>query len=459
MLLMQAQENGAVLDEEQLLFIVGGQTNTFDNDEDEAPVQDLALNKDNVFQANQCDVFDSNVDEAPMAQTMFMANLSSADPIYDEAGLSYDSDILSKVQDHDNFVDIIGEYHEVHEMQNDVQPNYVVDSDVEYTSDSNTILYEQYVKDNAVPVVQIKIHYAPGIIHDSEDTLEIIETTRKKMNEKMKDQMCVKKKVKIIPPEYSNENYLGTITPQKQLALKQIFWFDDILKENAKPLKAKTNDPKSITTVTVYPPNTPAKLVPRETLSKADRTLDFRALDFQITELTEKVTVLKEQNKLFRKENAIIKQHYKVLYDSIKITRAKTVEKITALLAENENLKAKIIEKINCVTMNTVKPKVLAPGMYAIDVEPIPPRNRNNRQVHLDYLKHLKESVETYHEIVKEARIEKPLDNALGNACFYTKRSQELLEYVIGTCTKEFNKRDKKIATTPLIRKKSKLFH
>ncbi|GJW53676.1 retrovirus-related pol polyprotein from transposon TNT 1-94 [Tanacetum coccineum] len=104
--------------------------------------------------------------------------------------------------------------------------------------------------------------------------------------------------------------------------------------------------------------------------------------------------------------------------------------------------------------MLVVKVNVLAPGMYAIGVEPIPPRNRNNREVHLDYLKHLKESVETLREIVEEARIEKPLDNALGNACFYTKRSQELLEYVIGTCLKEFNKRDKKVSTTPLNRKK-----
>ncbi|GJQ95790.1 retrovirus-related pol polyprotein from transposon TNT 1-94 [Tanacetum coccineum] len=31
------------------------------------------------------------------------------------------------------------EYHDVHEMQNDVQPNYVVDSDTDYTSDSNII--------------------------------------------------------------------------------------------------------------------------------------------------------------------------------------------------------------------------------------------------------------------------------------------------------------------------------
>nr|GEW29042.1 hypothetical protein [Tanacetum cinerariifolium] len=73
-LLMQAQENGVVLDEEQLLFIAGGQDNT----------------------ANKCNAFDSDVDEAPTTHTMFMANLSSANLVYDEADPSYDSDILSE---------------------------------------------------------------------------------------------------------------------------------------------------------------------------------------------------------------------------------------------------------------------------------------------------------------------------------------------------------------------------
>ncbi|GKB89491.1 hypothetical protein Tco_0961763 [Tanacetum coccineum] len=41
MLLMQAQENGAVLDEEELLFLAGEQGNTFDADMDNQPVQDL----------------------------------------------------------------------------------------------------------------------------------------------------------------------------------------------------------------------------------------------------------------------------------------------------------------------------------------------------------------------------------------------------------------------------------
>ncbi|GKG33179.1 retrovirus-related pol polyprotein from transposon TNT 1-94, partial [Tanacetum coccineum] len=76
MLLMQAQENGVALDEQQLLFIAGGQDTVVDEDMDEQPVQDLALNVDNVFQANKCDAFDFDVDEPPTAQTMFMANLS-----------------------------------------------------------------------------------------------------------------------------------------------------------------------------------------------------------------------------------------------------------------------------------------------------------------------------------------------------------------------------------------------
>ncbi|GKC68246.1 hypothetical protein Tco_1100844 [Tanacetum coccineum] len=696
-----AQENGVALDEEQLLFIACGQDNVVDEDVDEQPVQDLALNVDNVFQADDCDAFDSNVDEAPTAQTMFMANLSSVDPVYDEASPSYDSDILSEVHDHDHYQDAVCEHHEVHEMHDDVQPNYIVDSHADYTSDSNMIPYDQYVKDNAVTVVQsnvssvpndaymmilndiyepsaqcvsvptqnnvvdnsltaelatykeqvelyerrakfeltereqkineqlriviadrnrkeenlkrelhsvklqltstinhnksmveevtslkkdfkqkenkyleefldmkalkekvedklykqdqslqtvhmlckpkpyydeqnkvaigyknplcltrakqvqlalnngheiIKSNHVPAIVYNSEDTLEIAEITRKKMNDKMKDLECVKKKVKITPHDYSKENYLATFTPQKQLTPEQIFWSKDLIKMKAKALKEQTKALTPITTLMVYPPNTPAKLVPNVSLQKvksktssdapafesvfvigqlqeklqgrgntirelkekisrlqakhsdADPILDFKALDSQNKALTVKVNALQDLNERFRAENEKVKQHYKELYDSIKLTRAKTIEKTTSLLAEIENLKAQIKGKIPCVTMPAEKPKVLAPGMYAIDVEPIPPRNRNNREVHLDYLKHLKESVETLREIVEEARAEKPLDSSLAFACLYTKLSQELLEYVIGTCPKDFNKRDRKIATAPLIRKNQVTF-
>ncbi|GJS98701.1 hypothetical protein Tco_0819871 [Tanacetum coccineum] len=151
--------------------------------------------------------------------------------------------------------------------------------------------------------------------------------------------------------------------------------------------------------------------------------------------------------------------HYKELYDSIKITRAHTSEKTSTMLNEIESLKAQLKSKVSCVTSDSVKPKVLAPGMYAIDVKPIPPPLKNNRSAHLNYINHLKESVETVREIVEEARVVKPLDNALNYACQYTKLSQELLEYVIGTCPKSFNERDNKAPSTPLTRKKQVTFN
>ncbi|GJZ27328.1 hypothetical protein Tco_0571581 [Tanacetum coccineum] len=242
--------------------------NVVDEDVDEQPVHNLALNVDNVFQADDCDAFDSNVDDAPTAQTMFMANLSSTDPVYDEASSSYDSDILFEVHDYDHYQDAVCEHHEVNEMHDGVQPNYVVDSHDDYTSDSNIIPYDQYVKYNTVPVVKdklykqdqslqtvhmlckpnpyydeqnkvaigyknplcltrakqvqlslynsheiIKTNHVLAIVHNSEDTLEIAEITRKKINDKMNDPECVKKKVKIAPPDSSKENYLATFTP------------------------------------------------------------------------------------------------------------------------------------------------------------------------------------------------------------------------------------------------------
>ncbi|GJW00897.1 hypothetical protein Tco_1556148 [Tanacetum coccineum] len=171
------------------------------------------------------------------------------------------------------------------------------------------------------------------------------------------------------------------------------------------------------------------------------------------------VTDLLEQNERYRAKIEKVKQHYKELYDSIKITRVHTREKTSTMLNEIESLKAQLKSKVSCVTSDSVKPKVLAPGMYAIDVKPILHPLKNNRSAHLTYINHLKESVETVREIVEEARVVKPLDNALNYACQYTKLSQELLEYVIGTCPKSFNERDNKAPSTPVTRKKQVTFN
>ncbi|GKC08005.1 retrovirus-related pol polyprotein from transposon TNT 1-94 [Tanacetum coccineum] len=194
----------------------------------------------------------------------------------------------------------------------------------------------------------------------------------------------------------------------------------------------------------------------------------IRNLKAQVSKMNDKscetynakdVTALIEQNECVRVELEKVKQHYKELYDSIKITRVRSREQTSTMLNEIESLKAQLKSKVSCVTSDSVKPKVLAPDMYAIDVKPIPHPLKNNRSAHLNYINHLKESVKTVRETVEEARVAKPLDNALSYACQYTKLSQELLEYVIGTCLKSFNERDYKAPSTPVTRKKQVTFN
>nr|GEZ85228.1 putative reverse transcriptase domain-containing protein [Tanacetum cinerariifolium] len=112
----------------------------------------------------------------------------------------------------------------------------------------------------------------------------------------------------------------------------------------------------------------------------------------------------------------------------------------------------RLIKSVIFVPMREIDPIEKLVGMYlkevvtrhGIPVSIIYDRDpRNNREVQLDYLKHLKESVATLSEIVEEARVEKPLDSSLASACLYTKHSQELVKYVIGTCPNDLNKGDK----------------
>ncbi|GJY21518.1 hypothetical protein Tco_0394084 [Tanacetum coccineum] len=118
------------------------------------------------------------------------------------------------------------------------------------------------------------------------------------------------------------------------------------------------------------------------------------------------------------------------MYDSIKKTHSKTTDSEQLFLSAIKNLKAQLKDNSKCVTIPDSKSKVLAPGRYPIDVEPIPSRLKNNREVHLDYIKHLKESVETLREIVEDTKMERSLDISFESACRYTKHSQELKKRV-----------------------------
>ncbi|GJY58543.1 hypothetical protein Tco_0458435 [Tanacetum coccineum] len=187
-------------------------------------------------------------------------------------------------------------------------------------------------------------------------------------------------------------------------------------------------------------------------------TLLPQPLESQNFHLQDTINKLQKENDCFRAKNSKIKQHYKELYDSIKITRATHIEKITSLLNEIETLMTQVKGKMPVITNENVIPKVSTCNKYAINVEPILPSQRNNRNVQQGYLNHLKDTLDTLHEIVEEARSKRTSDNSLEYACVYTKTSQELLENMIASCLKTVNKRDRYNASTHTKRNKHVTF-
>nr|GEU49024.1 hypothetical protein [Tanacetum cinerariifolium] len=337
------------------MFQEGGQDNDVDEDVDEQPVQDLALNVDNVFQADDCNAFDSDVDEAPTAQTMFLANLSSAYHVYDEVSPSYDLDILSE--------DLLKMKEEALKAQ---------------TIASRPIkALTMYPLNTPATPVPKKLRLTKMLCIGS-----MIEIERKNLlivNDNLIAD-CLSKDVFYNATDYVligsrfADMHEALSAAQKHIAeLKfENFNLQNKIQNYDHDIQSRGNTIREL-----------IEKISQLTKKHSDAVPihDLKALDSQNKELHAKVNALHDLNERWRAKNKKVKQHYKEFYD--------------------------------------------------IDVEPVPPRIRNNREVHLDYLKHLKESVETLHEIVEEAKFERPLDRSLAFAFLYTKHSQKLLEYTM----------------------------
>nr|GEX43706.1 integrase, catalytic region, zinc finger, CCHC-type, peptidase aspartic, catalytic [Tanacetum cinerariifolium] len=59
---------------------------------------------------------------------------------------------------------------------------------------------------------------------------------------------------------------------------------------------------------------------------------------------------------------------------------------------------------------------VITLGMFKLDLEPLAPRVLNNKDAHIDYIKHSRKHANTLWEIVKNARALRPLDSNLDSA-------------------------------------------
>nr|GEZ39051.1 copia protein [Tanacetum cinerariifolium] len=282
----------------------------------------------------------------------------------------------------------------------------------------------------------VKPNHDPVLVRDSENTIEIAETTRKQMIEKMKDPKCVKKKVfdemESEVDQHAADKKCDDIK-RKNLLLENENLIAECLSKDV--FYTATN---SVLTLSRFSNMHDAYIAAQKDEIK-NLKAQFKGKMKCVTMPAEKLKVLASgmytidvelippRNRNNREVHLDYLKHLKesvaTLHEIVKEARVEKPLDSSLVSARHEikNLKAQFKGKMKCVTMPTEKLKVLASGMYTIDVELIPPRNRNNREVHLDYLKHLKESVATLHEIIKEARVEKPLDSSLVSVCRYTK--------------------------------------
>ncbi|GKB03662.1 reverse transcriptase domain-containing protein [Tanacetum coccineum] len=136
-------------------------------------------------------------------------------------------------------------------------------------------------------------------------------------------------------------------------------------------------------------------------------------------ELENSVAKLLSENKLLCKEINHVKQVFKDQFDSIKKTRVRTKEQSDSLIdklnlksAENEDLKAQIQDKVFVITslkndLRKLKGKeivdsaaqiptaiTIVPGMFKLDLDPLSPKLLQNRDAHIDYLKHTQEQAD-----------------------------------------------------------------
>ncbi|GJZ02448.1 hypothetical protein Tco_0520409, partial [Tanacetum coccineum] len=101
--------------------------------------------------------------------------------------------------------------------------------------------------------------------------------------------------------------------------------------------------------------------------NKAKMKKEIDAFETINIELEHSMAKLLTVNENLNKENKTLKKDYKDLYDSIKITRAETIEQTTSLITQNADLKAQIQENVFAIA--ALKNELRKPKGNSVDTK------------------------------------------------------------------------------------------
>nr|GEX48293.1 retrovirus-related Pol polyprotein from transposon TNT 1-94 [Tanacetum cinerariifolium] len=196
MLLSEALESIAYLDPKKLTFLA-------DNEDTTIPAQaSQEIRTPATFQTDDPDAFDSDCDDVPSAKAVLMENLSS-----------YDSYVLTEVPFHDTNIENDMSSQSVQENQCSKQPFFDNTTEIDITSDSNIISYEQYLQETKTLIVESTSsstqqdellmsfieEMSSQVAKCNKKTLELAEESRLKMLAKQDDPSLKKHKEYLLP--------------------------------------------------------------------------------------------------------------------------------------------------------------------------------------------------------------------------------------------------------------------
>ncbi|GJT31825.1 hypothetical protein Tco_0922244 [Tanacetum coccineum] len=334
------------------------------------------------------------------------------------------------------------------------------------------------------------------VIHmvDDEETLILVEESRLKMVEKQNDPIMKKEKINITPIDYSELNKLSEDFEEQLFLIENDLLLDKIISQEIRNIVLHSSivicdsEKKNEDYVATSKGHCHQKLKEtihslRENANPVKVKQDIYEIKTINIELEHSVAKLLFENEKLHKEKEHLKKTYKELYDSIKPTRVRAKEQCDALIVnlnsksmENANLKTQIQEKVfaNAAlktelrklkekkVINTVVSKPLAttiaPGMYELELEHLPPKVLKNVDAHIAYIKHSRDHADTLRDIVESARELSPLDSNLDSSCKYVQRIQEVLVYVKDTCPCFIKHSDKLVVVTSLNKDKKVRF-
>nr|GEW22480.1 hypothetical protein [Tanacetum cinerariifolium] len=484
-LLVQAQANGQVLQEEELEFLADPRTA-------ETSSNQYVITNNDAYQVDDLDAYDSDCDELNSAKIALIANLSH-----------YGSD---------NLAEALG-------FQN---PCYL-----KRAQQLKPKLYDGSVIEKSDAIV----------IHDSEETLLLAEESRLKMIEKQNDPKMTEKKVITKRIDYVVLNQLlkdfeTRFVPQTELLVQQAFWSRYSVQPEEPNISASTTIvevPKELpkvslvnsslkklkfhlasfdmvikerTTATAIMEGTwgfehtkacfiddiiPFVKALKELFNSFDQFLiddlsEVQQVFKQMKQAVEQHLILKLREKLHSLSGDVNERKVKRELEEIETLNIELDYRVTKLVTENKHLKQTYKQLTQGKFKQTQRQNVINeavplhsidPELLKIDVAPLALKLLKNRTDHTDYIRHTLEEAATLREIEKnknkQIRLTEhipksrkttikttPSTNIVSNTPMLSSIGVNLLSSTSGSKSQDNTKNDK-IQRTPRKAKKNKL--